>query len=170
PYSSIREIDDLVSILNNAELEIIEKEKTALLSKTERELEKLKFDLVKEEELLAEAERNLNEFKKEIEVIRDTGIFTKERRLKNIVLDIEKKYSDILYAGNEGSQDTGGGTTILSVPPKRVIIRGIVSKTKYSMKTESDVENYIAGLEKEVENLKAKLLEAVRGDNMVDVN
>ncbi|MGL5125976.1 MAG: BREX system P-loop protein BrxC [Fusobacteriaceae bacterium] len=168
PYSAIREIDDLVSTLNTAELQIIEKEKETLLYKTDREIEKLKIDLDKREELLAKAQKELNEFKAEIKLINDSAIFTKERKLKNIIQDIEKKHRDLAKAELDVQTESEKNKPI--EVKQRVNIRKIVIKTSYNITTESDVQSYINDLEKEVEKLKIKMLEVVRKNRILDID
>lgn len=49
-------------------------------------------------------------------------------------------------------------------------MKKIAVKTKYNVATESDVEAYIEELEKEIAALKAKMLEAVKENKIVDIN
>ncbi|MGL5982209.1 MAG: hypothetical protein ACRCZR_02685, partial [Cetobacterium sp.] len=56
------------------------------------------------------------------------------------------------------------------VKKQRVSMKKIAVKTKYNVATESDVETYIEELEKEIAALKAKMLEAVKENKIVDIN
>lgn len=220
PYGVIREIDDLIASLKESELDIIERERVTLLSKTERELEKLKINLANRKELLAQAEIALEGFRKEIEVIGDTNIFTKERRLNNLISRIESDYRGAIKniisryereildelekkdsveeisrkvrssfetlrseVSTKKIQELEGIVKIAetdkeefineasgkSVKKQRVSMNKISAKTKYNMATESDVEDYIQELERELIQMKEKMLQAVRENKIVDI-
>lgn len=221
PYSYIREIDGLLDILKEEEAKIIDIEKNNLLAKAENNFQKLQNDLKDRGELLKELERKYEEFKKEIIDIKDSSIFTKERKLKNTVLDIENSYrrairNDISIFEREileelekkdsvdelikrvrltfenlksesntrKIEELGGLLKIAEsekdgfineasgkmVKKQRVSMKKISIRTKYNVATESDVETYIEELEKEIAVLKAKMLEAVRENKIVDIN
>ena len=221
PYSYIREIDGLLDILKEEEAKIIDIEKNNLLAKAENNFQKLQNDLKDRGELLKELERKYEEFKKEIIDIKDSSIFTKERKLKNTVLDIENSYrrairNDISIFEREileelekkdsvdelikrvrltfenlksesntrKIEELGGLLKIAEsekdgfineasgkmVKKQRVSMKKISIRTKYNVATESDVETYIEELEKEIAALKAKMLEAVRENKIVDIN
>lgn len=221
PYNLMREIDGLTDDIDRAELEIINREKTALLLKGEKEFEKLKKVLRERAELLIEVERAFDSFRKEIEIIRDTNIFTKERRLNNLISGLESDYRGavrnsvsryereileelekkdsveelgrkvretfealrseinskkieelegivkIAAADREEFINEASGK---SVKKQRVSMKRISVKAKYNVATESDVESYIEELEKEIAELKAKMLEAVRENRIIDIN
>ncbi|MGL5798300.1 MAG: BREX system P-loop protein BrxC, partial [Cetobacterium sp.] len=221
PYSFIREIDGLLDLLKKEETNIIDEEKSNLLTKAEKSFEKLQNILKNKVQLLKEVERKSEEFKKEIVDIKDSSIFTKERKLNNTILDIEKSYRisirndistserDVLkelekkdsvddliervrstFEKLKSESDTkkleelegllkvaesekDGFENEVSgkmVKKQRVSMKKIAVKTKYNVATESDVEIYIEELEKEIATLKAKMLEAVKENKIVDIN
>lgn len=221
PYSCIREIDGLLDLLKEEETKIIDGEKSNLLTKAEKSFQKLQNVLKDKVQLLKEVERKYEEFKNEIVGIRDSSIFTKERRLNNTILDIENSYRrdirnyistfereileelekkdsvdelikrvrstfenlksecntrkieelegllKIAESEKDGFKNEASGKM---VKKQRVSMKKIAVKTKYNVATESDVETYIEELEKEIAALKAKMLEAVKENKIVDIN
>ncbi|MGL4947757.1 MAG: hypothetical protein ACRC0F_10405, partial [Cetobacterium sp.] len=221
PYGFIREIDGLLDSLKNDEMKIVESEKLSLLELAEKAFRELQKSLRDREQLYKESQEKFEEFRREIEVIKDSSIFTKERRLNNMILDIEKEYrrviknristfeketlnelenkdsvqdlmekvhltfdslkgdansvkiedlEDLLIVAEldkEGFKNEASGKMVKKA---RVSMRKIVGKTKYNLVQESDVEEYINGLEKELEILKAKMLEAVKNNKIVDIS
>lgn len=221
PYSCIREIDGLLDLLKEEETKIIDGEKSNLLTKAEKSFQKLQNVLKDKVQLLKEVEEKSEEFKKEIIDIKDSSIFTKERRLNNTILDIENSYRrgirndistfereileelekkdsvdelikrvrltfenlksecntrkieelegllKIAESEKDGFKNEASGKM---VKKQRVSMKKIAVKTKYNVTTEFDVETYIEELEKEIAALKAKMLEAVKENKIVDIN
>lgn len=221
PYSSIREIDSLVVDLEEAKKEIFKKEKELLLDKTNNKFKRLQ-DIFKESEVfLKKCVNGIESFKKEIESVDDITLFQKERRLDNIISEIESEYrihikklienfeKEILEVAekkdsvedlikrvsvaykelkvevdskkledldrvvklaqndkDEFISEANGKT----VKKQRVTIKKISVKERDNLTTEIEVEKYIEELEKEIESLKNKMLQAIKENKIVDIN
>lgn len=95
PYTYIREIDGLVSNLNQGEQKIIENEKNNLFNTINKKGEILANILKNNDSLLEELNITIDKLKNEIDKVKDTSIIiTNERKVKNTFNIIEESYRD----------------------------------------------------------------------------
>lgn len=93
PYSSIREIDDLILEIEKEEEILINLEKEKLKEKINSKIEDLS-NKFKEEDSFEKLKEKIENLIKEIEAIKDTTIFLKNRKIEDLVNEFEQNYKD----------------------------------------------------------------------------
>lgn len=122
------------------------------INSIEKELVSILEDKTDIEELVKEIKATYNSFKEEVE----------KKELENLekIIEMAKKDKDGFIQQSNGK----------AKKKERIKLRRINVTSKYNLETEEQVQLYITELEREIEELKSKMLEAIKGNKIVDIN
>lgn len=157
PYDKIKDIDRLIGEIDAAKKDIYDEERKILEEKAKKQLESQRSFLTGKEKIFEIAERQTENFLKEVENINDNTIFNKGKKLENIKSTIERKLDEIKLKEAEEKKK------------QRVKLKKINSARVINIETEDRVNKYIDNLENEIAKLKEDMLEAIRNNKIVDV-
>lgn len=122
------------------------------INSIEKELISILEDKTDIEELVKEIKVTYNSFKEEVE----------KKELENLekIIEMAKKDKDGFIQQSNGK----------AKKKERIKLRRINVTSKYNLETEEQVQLYITELEREIEELKFKMLEAIKKNKIVDIN
>lgn len=221
PYLRIREIDDYVIKVKDAEEKIIEKEKKSLIEKAEKGREEIIAIFKNAQELAEKAGKEIKDFIARAKTIKSIKEIMSDRKaLENIFTGNENSYrgfaikkiedmraeaistlsgkedtSDLINEINNrfdkiteditqsAMSDIDGILNIAQKDKEQFILQGegkakkrarmslnrIRISPKYNIETEKDAQEYLESIEKQLEELRAKMKEAIKENKIVDI-
>lgn len=156
PYDKIKDIDGLIEKIDKAKKEIYDEERKLLEEKAKKQLESQRGFFNGEGKIFEIAERETENFLREVKDINDNTIFNKGKKLENIKSKIDREL-DILKEKEAEEKKK-----------QRVKLKK-VNSTRVEIETEDEVNKYINNLEEKIAKLKKDMLEAIRNNKIVDV-
>lgn len=157
PYDKIKDIDGLIEKIDRAKKDIYDEERKLLEEKARKQLESQRGFFNGEGRIFEIAERETENFLREVKDINDNTIFNKGKKLENIKNTIDREV-DILKQKEAEEKKK-----------KRVKLKKINNARVSDIETEERVNEYIEKLEEEIKKLKKDMLEAIRDNKIVDV-